>query len=302
MGAEEPQNSNVIPPQLTGDKRDNQGMNTDAQKIARRFGTVHLVGAGPGDPELLTLRAARLLRECDAVVYDNLVGPGVLDLINSKARRIYVGKEAGHHTLSQQKINTLLVELASEGLDVVRLKGGHPFIFGRGGEEIEELVEHGIPCQVVPGITAASGMSACAGIPLTHRDFAQACLFVTGHLQDDTVDLDWPTLARPHQTIVVYMGLAALAEICQQLIRHGLPADTPAAVVYHATLPDQKVLTATLDTLPAQTKAAGITSPALIVVGKVVALRHRLLPASSVEQRQSAMQPDFLASPVNCTA
>ncbi len=239
-------------------------------------GTVHLVGAGPGDPELLTLRAARLLRNCTAVVYDHLVGQGVLDMVSTNARRIYVGKESGRHTLPQEEINTLLVKLAREGLDVVRLKGGDPFIFGRGGEEIEELVVHGVPCEVVPGITSASGMSSYAGIPLTHRDFAQACVFVTGHLQDDTVNLDWPTLARPHQTVVVYMGIAALSEICRQLIAHGLPDTTPAAVVRHATLPDQQVLTGTLGCLPAATAAAGITSPALIVIGEVVSLHQRL--------------------------
>ncbi len=242
----------------------------------QRIGTVHLVGAGPGDPELLTLRAARLLRECSAVVYDQLVGQGVLDLVNPHAKLIYVGKKSGRHTLPQEEINILLVDLAREGLDVVRLKGGDPFIFGRGGEEIEQLVENGIPCEVVPGITAASGMSAYAGIPLTHRDFAQACIFVTGHLQNDTVDLDWPTLARPHQTVVVYMGIAALGEICRQLIAHGLPNTTPAAVIRHATLPDQQVLTGTLGSLPEAAATAGITSPALIVVGEVVTLHHRL--------------------------
>jgi uroporphyrin-III C-methyltransferase/precorrin-2 dehydrogenase/sirohydrochlorin ferrochelatase len=244
----------------------------------QHLGTVHLVGAGPGDPELLTLRAARLLRECDAVVYDHLVGQEVLELINPTAKRIYVGKQAGRHTLPQDAINTLLVELASQGLDVVRLKGGDPLIFGRGGEEIERLVMHGIPCEIIPGITAASGMAASAGIPLTHRDFAQTCVFVTGHLQDDTVDLDWPGLARPHQTIVVYMGIAALTEICKQLIAHGLPDTTPAAVVRHATLPDQQTLTGTLATLPTLAAAAGITSPALIVIGEVVALHARLSP------------------------
>lgn len=271
----------------------------DTQKLIQRIGTVYLVGAGPGDPELLTLRAARLLRECAAVVYDNLVGQGVLDMINKDAKRIYVGKEAGRHTLPQEKINDLLIELATAGVDVVRLKGGHPFIFGRGGEEIEQLIEHGIPCEVVPGITAASGMSACAGIPLTHRDFAQACIFVTGHLQDGSVDLDWPTLARPHQTIVVYMGIAALAEICHQLVRHGLPASTPAAIIRHATLPDQQVIVATLDSLPAETKAAGIASPALIVVGEVVSLRARLMPSERRKPHQPEFRGNYLTSPVD---
>lgn len=244
----------------------------------QHIGTVHLVGAGPGDPELLTLRAARLLRDCAVVVYDHLVGEGVLELIGQNVRRIYVGKKAGRHTLPQEDINALLVNLAQQGHDVVRLKGGDPYIFGRGGEEIEQLVQHGIPCAVVPGITAASGMSAYAGIPLTHRDFAQACIFVTGHLQNDSVDLDWPMLARPHQTIVVYMGLAALDEICRQLMAHGLPTSTPAAVVRHATLPDQQVVSGTLSTLPTAAKAAMLTSPSLIIVGEVVTLHQRLRP------------------------
>lgn len=257
-----------------GNECDNPVMKT------QRIGTVHLVGAGPGDPELLTLRAARLLRECAVLVYDHLVSPGVLDLVDSHVRKIYVGKEAGRHTLPQEDINALLVDLATEGLDVVRLKGGDPYIFGRGGEEIEQLVAHGIPCQVVPGITAASGMSACAGIPLTHRDYAQACIFVTGHLRDDTVDLDWPTLARPHQTVVVYMGLAALDEICHQMVAHGLPESTPAAVVRHATLPDQQVVTGTLANLPRLVRDAALSSPALIVVGEVVTLHERLQPVT----------------------
>jgi uroporphyrin-III C-methyltransferase len=240
-------------------------------------GMVHLVGAGPGDPELLTLRAARLLRSCTAVVYDHLVGQGVLDLVNADATLIYAGKESGRHALSQDEINALLVRLAQAGEDVVRLKGGDPFIFGRGGEEIAALIEHGIRCEVVPGITAASGMAAYAGIPLTHREHAQTCIFVTGHLKNGTVDLDWPALARPHQTVVVYMGVAALGEICRQLVAHGLAGTTPAALVYRATLPDQKVVAATLHTLPAAAAEAGITAPpALIVIGGVVTLHQRL--------------------------
>lgn len=261
------------------------------------IGRVHLVGAGPGDPELLTLRAVRLLQQCTALVYDHLVSPAILELVNPAARRIYVGKEAGNHTLPQAEINDLLVQLAHEGLDVVRLKGGDPLIFGRGGEEIEELLCHGVRCEVVPGITAASGMAAYTGIPLTHRDHAQACVFVTGHLQDNSVDLDWPSLARPHQTLVVYMGLSALGIICEQLIKHGLAADTPAAVVREATLPSQQVVTATLATLVGASQAAGLKSPALIVVGDVVALHGRLAPALlSVKERLRASTEELVAT------
>ena len=241
-----------------------------------RSGTVYLVGGGPGDPDLLTLRAARLIGAADAIVHDHLVGDGVLDLARPDAEKHYVGKQAGAHTLPQDEINSLLVKLARRGLAVVRLKGGDPFIFGRGGEEIEELVSHGIPFEVVPGITAASGMSTYAGIPLTHRDHAQACVFVTGHLKDGSIDLDWSALARPRQTVVIYMGIGALTEICRQLIAHGLAADTPAAVVRNATLPTQQCAMATLATLPAISAAAEIASPALIVVGSVVTLRERL--------------------------
>lgn len=246
----------------------------------RDFGTVHLIGAGPGDPELLTLRAARLLRDCQVLVYDHLVGQGVLELVNPLAERIYVGKEAGHHTLSQEDINQLLVDLARSGRSIVRLKGGDPYIFGRGGEEVEVLVRQGIHCNVVPGITAASGMAAYAGIPLTHRDYAQACVFVTGHMQDGSINLDWPMLARPNQTVVVYMGIAAVAEICRQLMHHGLPASTPAAIVRRATLADQQTLIADLASLADRVAAAGLTSPALIVVGEVVSLHERLHTAA----------------------
>ncbi len=239
-------------------------------------GTVYLVGGGPGDPELLTLRAARLIASADIVVYDNLIGKGILDLVPAKTERIYVGKQAGNHSLPQEEINALLVRLAKAGNSVVRLKGGDPFIFGRGGEEIEELRQHGVPFEVVPGVTSASGMAAYAGIPLTHRDHAQSCTFVTGHLKDGSVDLDWPALARPHQTLVIYMGIGALAEICRQLAAHGLAASTPAAVVQNATLPQQRVVAGTLATLAGKVAASGIAPPALIVVGEVVSLRDKL--------------------------
>jgi uroporphyrin-III C-methyltransferase len=239
-------------------------------------GTVYLVGAGPGDPGLLTLRAARLLAQADAVVYDHLVGPDVLDLIGPEARRIYVGKERANHTLPQGDINLLLAQLAHQHACVVRLKGGDPFVFGRGGEELQALMAHGVPFEVVPGITAACGVSAYAGIPLTHRDHAQACVFVTGHLKDGSCELDWTALARKRQTVVIYMGLGGLATICERLIAHGLPPDWPAAVVEQGTLIEQRVVAATLATLPDEVERAGLQSPCLTIVGEVVRLREQL--------------------------
>lgn len=239
-------------------------------------GWVYLVGSGPGDPELLTLRAARLLLEADVLVYDNLVSAEVLACVPAAVERIYVGKKASNHALPQGDINLLLVDLARQGKRVVRLKGGDPFIFGRGGEEVEELVKAGVSFEVIPGITAAAGIGAYAGIPLTHRDFAQACVFVTGHLKDGTVDLDWDMLARGKQTLVFYMGITQLATICDKLVAHGLPATTPAAVVRRGTTKAQRVVTADLATLPGAVKAAGITPPALTIVGDVVSLQPRL--------------------------
>lgn len=259
-------------------KREQVGQNPQSSSRPAPAGKVHLVGAGPGDPDLLTVRAARLLAGCDVLVYDNLVSDAVLATVNPKARRIYVGKEAGNHALPQDQINSLLVNLAREGFEVVRLKGGDPYIFGRGGEEAEELVQAGIQCDVVPGITAASGISACTGMPLTHRDHARAVVFATGHLKDGSVDLDWPALARPHQTVVIYMGIGALQIICDQLIAHGLSADTPAAVIRKGTTREQVTLVSTLGDLPGAVKAARIKSPALIMVGSVVTLNARLAP------------------------
>ncbi|MDE1545461.1 uroporphyrinogen-III C-methyltransferase [Dechloromonas agitata] len=239
-------------------------------------GKVWLVGAGPGDPELLTLKAARLISQADAIVYDHLVGNGIMDLARGDARIVYAGKESSKHTMPQEDINQLLVELAREGLSVVRLKGGDPFIFGRGGEELETLAASGIPFEVVPGVTAAAGCGAYSGFPLTHREHAQAVTFVTGHLKDDTVNLDWPALARPCHTVVFYMGIGAAREICRQMIDHGLPSTTPAAVVRNGTQADQRTLLATLGTLPQRIEESGIKPPALIIVGSVVSLHEKL--------------------------
>ena len=239
-------------------------------------GRVYLVGAGPGDADLLTLRAARLLAQAEVVVYDNLVSPDVLDLVAPAAQRIYAGKQRDRHSMPQESINALLVRLARLGRHVVRLKGGDPFIFGRGGEEMQALTEAGIAVEVVPGITAACGVSCYAGIPLTHRDHAQSCVFVTGHLQDGTTGLDWAALARPRQTVVIYMGLGALGEICTQLVAHGMGADMPAAVVEKGTTLDQRVVTGTLRDLAARVATSGLASPCLIIVGEVVRLRDSL--------------------------
>lgn len=242
-----------------------------------RVGSVALVGAGPGDPDLLTLRALRLLQEADVVVYDRLVSPEVLALVRRDAKRIYAGKERNQHTLPQERINELLIRLALQGQRVVRLKGGDPFIFGRGGEEIETLMEHGIPFQVVPGITAASGCAAYAGIPLTHRDHAHSCVLVAGHLKDGTVQgLDWQRLVSPEQTVVVYMGLQGVDQICAELIRHGAPPSTPAALIQQGTTVNQRVLVADLQTLPEEIAASDVKAPTLIIIGKVVELRKKL--------------------------
>ncbi len=239
-------------------------------------GEVYLVGAGPGDPELLTLRALKLMQCADIALYDNLISPEVLDLLPPTAERIYVGKRRANHTMRQEEINALLVHHARAGKRVLRLKGGDPFIFGRGGEEIDTLSENAIPFEVVPGITAALGVAAYAGIPLTHRDCAQSCVFVTGNLKDGTMDLDWPALARPRQTIVVYMGLTGLPLLCAQLVVHGMKPATPAAVIQQGTSETQRVVAGTLETLPDLASDADLRGPTLIIIGDVVRLRKRL--------------------------
>ncbi|PAR31674.1 uroporphyrinogen-III C-methyltransferase [Vibrio metoecus] len=245
-----------------------------ATRSQLQAGEVALVGAGPGDPELLTVKALSYLQQADVVLYDYLVSDDIMALIPTETILVCVGKRAGHHSVPQEKTNQLLVDFARQGYRVVRIKGGDPFMFGRGGEELEVLFEAGVKFQIVPGITAAAGATAYAGIPLTHRDYAQSALFVTGHLKAQAEDLDWSTLARGKQTLVIYMGLSNAAAIAEQLQQHGRDANTPVAIIERGTQTSQKVLIGTLQTLPSL--AIQAQSPALIVVGEVVALADKL--------------------------
>jgi uroporphyrin-III C-methyltransferase/precorrin-2 dehydrogenase/sirohydrochlorin ferrochelatase len=248
----------------------------NATDSSLQSGAVYLVGAGPGNPDLLTFRALRLMQKADVVLYDNLVAPAILDLVRRDAQRIYVGKKSSDHALPQEELNQLLVRLARQGKTVLRLKGGDPFIFGRGGEEIEELAQNGIDFEVVPGITSAAGASTYAGIPLTHRDYAQSVTFVTGHRQAGEIELDWARLTSPSETVVVYMGVKEAPRICARLIEAGRSAETPAAIIQNATRSDQKTITGTLATLPALIETHAVRPPALIIIGEVVRLHAKL--------------------------
>ena len=235
-------------------------------------GGVALIGAGPGDPELLTLRALRRLQQADVVLHDNLVSPAILDFVPPRAERINVGKRPGHHSWTQQAICQCLADKALSGLRVARLKGGDPFVFGRGGEEMQALLPLGISVEVVPGITTALGAAAALGFPLTHRDFAQSCVFVTGHLKDHSVRLNWPALAQPQQTVAIYMGVTGLEAIARELQAAGLAAATPAALVHRVTGPQQQVWFSTLADLPETARRHAVKPPALLVIGEVVRL------------------------------
>ncbi len=239
-------------------------------------GEVYLVGAGPGDPDLVTFRAFRLMQKADVVLYDRLADPRIMTLVRREAERVYVGKRPDNHELPQDEISALLVKLALEGKRVLRLKGGDPFLFGRGGEEIEALAEHGVPFQVCPGVTAAIGASAYAGIPLTHRDHAQACVFVTGHGKDGDIALNWASLIQPRQTVAVYMGLRNLEPLIEAFMAHGASPDLPAAVVDNATRPNQRVVVATLGTLATAARTAELKGPSIVIIGTVVSLREKL--------------------------
>ena len=239
-------------------------------------GEVYLVGAGPGDPDLLTFRALRLMQQADVVLYDRLVAEEILHMCRQDAEKIHVGKQRKQHTMAQEDISRMLVELAQEGKRVLRLKGGDPFIFGRGGEEIDSLVDNNISFQVVPGITSASGCSAYSGIPLTHRDYAQSCIFVTGHLKKGKLELHWEKLIQPNQTIVFYMGLVSINIICSKLIEFGLDRKTPCALVEQGTTQNQKVYTSTVEQMNDLVEREKPHAPTIFIIGHVVTLREKL--------------------------
>jgi len=261
-------------------ERANKQITDDLDQYAagtpRKSGEVYLVGAGPGDPDLLTFRALRLMQRCDVVLYDRLVGDDIMSLVRRDAQRVYVGKLPQDHTMQQEDISDLMVRLAKEGNRVLRLKGGDPFIFGRGGEEIEKLAENGIGFQIVPGITAAAGCGSYAGIPLTHRDHAQACSFVTAHGKDGALALEWDKLIQPGQTLAVYMGLSNLQTLVSGARDLGVDMSTPVAVIQNGTRADQVVLTTSLSDVADKVAKAGMQSPAMILIGSVVTLREKL--------------------------
>ncbi|MBB3046393.1 uroporphyrin-III C-methyltransferase/precorrin-2 dehydrogenase/sirohydrochlorin ferrochelatase [Litorivivens lipolytica] len=254
-------------------------------------GEVYLVGAGPGDPDLLTFKALRLMQKADVVLHDRLVAKQIVDLCRKDAEYIYVGKARSNHTMPQDDINALLIKLAKEGKRVLRLKGGDPFIFGRGGEELAGLAEERIPFQVVPGITAAAGCASYSGIPLTHRDYAQSVRFMTGHLKDNTMNLPWQELVHKQQTIVFYMGLQGLSIICREMMAHGREPDTPMALVQQGTTPNHKVLVGTLATMPELVAREEVAAPTLIIVGEVVKLREQLAWFENPQQEAVLTEP-----------
>ena len=268
-----------------------------------QWGRVTLVGAGPGDAELLTLKAARVLASASTVLYDNLVSNDVLAHVAQGAELIYVGKQSRNHTRPQEGIIDLMVRLAKEGKSLVRLKGGDPYIFGRGGEEAQALVAAGIACDTVPGISAAQGAAASVGIPLTHRDHAGMLVFATGHLQGEegerTVALDWDALARPRQTVVIYMGVGTLPTICAQLMRHGLAPDTPAALIERATLPEERTVVGSVQTLPELAVQHGVRAPALIVIGTTVSLHAVIGRGAEAGLLKPVPVPDASAADVS---